>query len=76
MTITYTKGDTVNREEVIEQLIHATHPDGNLTLSEAVAAVRKVNAVTKGDRTVTLDLRTGSARTTEEKTEETDEQGR
>lgn len=69
MELKYTKGDTIVREKAQEALIHAAHPDGTLTLSEAVAAIMQVPAVVKGAQTVTLDLRTGTSRTTENNNE-------
>ena len=70
MELKYTKGDTIVREKAQEALIHAARPDGTLTLSEAVAAIMQVPAVVKGAQTVTLDLRTGGSRTTENRNEE------
>lgn len=70
MELKYTKGDTIVREKAQEALIHAARPDGTLTLSEAVAAIMQVPAVTKGAQTVTLDLRTGGSRITENGNEE------
>lgn len=69
MELKYTKGDTIVREKAQEALIHAARPDGTLTLSEAVAAIMQVPAVVKGAQTVTLDLRTGTSRTTENNNE-------
>lgn len=70
MELKYTKGDTIVREKAQEALIHAARPDGTLILSEAVAAIMQVPAVVKGTQTVTLDLRTGGSRTTENGNEE------
>lgn len=70
MELKYTKGDTIVREKAQEALIHAARPDGTLTLSEAVAAIMQVSAVVKGTQTVTLDLRTGGSRISENRDEE------
>lgn len=70
MQITYTKGDTIIREKATEALIHACRPDGTMTLSDAIAAVMKVEAVTRGSATVEIDTRTGMTRTKESENDE------